>query len=397
MYRRLVWPAGSSNCRRASASDSYFEHVFYPDCLFCFATFRNVFCLFVYSLHAFGRPPQDFKSVAAQAAQARDSENLDQAVNLYRQAVQLRPDWAEGWWYLGTIAYDRGQFQEAVEALSKVTTLAPRDANAFAMLGLSEAKLDQNQAALNHLTQALTLGVGDQANMRQVVLFAQANLFLAEGAFGHAQEILDQLAKERNNADEDLLFALGRSVLGVKSIDSRTAFETRDLILTAGKAEMLAANRETDAALSAYGDLVKRFPKVHNVEFAYGRFLLNCHLDDQAVAAFKREIGNSPQHLLARLGIAGALLSVDPATSRAYAEQAVSLAPKLEEAHYLFGASLLATGDTERCVSELETAERLNPNDPRIYFALAKAYKRVHRDRDAAQAREKFVRLSQGH
>ncbi|MGI9071945.1 MAG: hypothetical protein ACR2JB_11695 [Bryobacteraceae bacterium] len=160
---------------------------------------------------------------------------------------------------------------------------------------------------------------------------------------------------------------------------------------------MLAANRETDAALSAYGDLVKRFPKVHNVEFAYGRFLLNNHLEDEAVAAFKREIANSPQHVLARLGIAGALLLTHPETSQAYAEQAVNLAPKLEEAHYLFGASLFATGDAERSVSELETAEHLNANDPRVYFALAKAYKRVHRDRDAARAREKFVQLSQSH
>lgn len=369
---------------------------FYPDCLPRSRTFRSVLCLFLFSLVLFCEPPQPFDSVAAQAAQARDSENLEEAVKLYGQAVKLRPDWAEGWWYLGAMAYDRGQFPEAVDALRKVVTLAPRDAHAFAMLGLSEAKLNQNQPALTHLAQALALGVGDEANMRQVVLFTQANLLLASGAFGRAHELLIQLAKERS-ADYDLLIALGRSVLGVKSVGSTTASETRDPILTAGRAEMLAANRETEAALSAYRDLVKRFPKVHNVEFAYGRFLLNNHLDDQAVAAFKREIANSPRHLLARLGIAGALLLTDPATSRIYAEQAVSLAPKLEEAHYLLGASLLAIGDAGRSVFELETAEHLNGNDPRVYFALAKAYKQVHRDRDAAHAREEFLRLSPAH
>ena len=157
---------------------------------------------------------------------------------------------------------------------------------------------------------------------------------------------------------------------------------------------MLAANRKTDAALSAYGELAKRFPKLHNVEFAYGRFLLNNHLDEEAAAAFKRELANSPQHLLARLGIAGALLAVDPETSRVYAEQAARLAPKLEDAHYLLGASLLATGEVAQSVSELETAEHLNPTDPRVYFSLAKAYKRLHRDYDAARAREEFVRLN---
>jgi tetratricopeptide (TPR) repeat protein len=396
VWRKVVWRVASSNCRRASASESY-KKLFYPDYLPHLGTFQKILCLLLFSLRAFCEPPQQFDTVAAEAAQARNFENLDEAVKLYQQAVQLRPDWAEGWWYIGTIAYDRGEFQDAIEALTKVIKLAPRDANAFAMLGLSEAKLNQNQPALAHLSRALNLGVGEEANMHQVVLFTEANLLLGAGTFGRAQELLDQLARARRNTDDDLLIALGRSVLGVKSVGSTTASETRDLILAAGRAEMLAANREISAAMSAYEDLVKRFPKVHNVEFAYGRFLLDNHLDDQAVAAFKREIANSPQHLLARLGIAGALLQQDPATSRIYAEQAVTLAPKLEDAHYLLGASLLATGDAERSVSELETAERLNPNDPRVYFVLEKAYKRVHRNRDAVRAREKFVQLSPGH
>lgn len=331
-------------------------------------TFRYPLCLFLLSLPALCDPVQSFDSVAAQAAQARGSEHLDEAVKLYTQAVRMRPEWAEGWWYLGTIAYDRENFQAAVEALTKVTTFAQRDVNAFAMLGLSEARLGENEPALSHLSQALTLGVGDQANMRHVVLFTQANLLLTKGDFGRSQKILDQLARERVNADADFLLSLGRAVLGMESLRSRPMPETRDLVLMAGKAEVFAANRERDAALAAYGDLVNRFPKVHNVEFAYGRFLLANHLDDRAVATFKHEIVNSPEHLLARLGIAGALLRVDPATSRVYAEQAIRLAPKLEEARYLLGASLLATGETERSVSELETAGHLNPKDARVYF-----------------------------
>ena len=357
-------------------------------------TFRNAVCLVWLVLHAFCQAPRSFDSVAAQAAQARDSEDLDSAARLYRQAVQLRPDWAEGWWYLGTIAYDRGQFADAVEALSNVTTRSPQDAKAFAMLGLSEAKLNHDQAAMAHLGRALSLGLGDQANMRQVVLFTQANLLLTAGSFGGAQELLDQLAKERTSPNDDLLIALGRSVLGIKSFDSSATPETRDLLLSAGRAEMLAANRQLSAATSAYEDLVQRFPRIHNVEFAYGRFLLNNHRDQEAVAAFKREIQNTPQHLLARFGIAGALLFGDPASSRIYAEEAVNLAPKLEEGHYLLGASLFGLGDLERAVSELELAEQLNGNDPRVYFVLAKAYKRVHRDGDAAKAREKFAELS---
>src|SRR5690348_12997740 len=99
----------------------------YPDCLRRSDAFVRLLFLFLCSLIAFCEPPQRFDSIASQAARARDSENLEEAAKLYRAAVQLRPEWAEGWWYLGTISYDLGHLPEAVEALSKLTKLSPRD------------------------------------------------------------------------------------------------------------------------------------------------------------------------------------------------------------------------------------------------------------------------------
>src|SRR5207249_6493059 len=44
-----------------------------------------------------------FVQVSNQAAKAREEERLEDAERLYREAVRLRPDWKEGWWYLGTM------------------------------------------------------------------------------------------------------------------------------------------------------------------------------------------------------------------------------------------------------------------------------------------------------
>jgi predicted Zn-dependent protease len=148
------------------------------------------------------------------------------------------------------------------------------------------------------------------------------------------------------------------------------------------------------AALAEYGRLAVGAPKFHNVQFAYGRFLLANHFDDQAVEAFRREIENSPQHLLARLGIAGIMVGTHPAAGIPYAEQAVQLAPGLAEGHYLLGMLLLGTGAVERAIVELETAEHKDPADPRVYFALGRAYAMAHRMEDAARARAEFARLS---
>ncbi len=326
---------------------------------------------------------------------AREADRLDEAVSLYRKAVDLRPSWAEGWWYLGTIAFDRQEFSEAAADLTKVTNLAPDHSNAFAMLGLSEAKLDRAQPAIEHLTKALKLGISNEANLQQVVLLTEGTLLLGAGSFASAQEALDELVRTGASADSSLLTALGESVLGIAPAKEPAATENTDLVLSAGHAEMLAAYRDQiREAHDAYTELAKQYPKTHNVQFALGRFLLTNHLDDEAVTAFQREIENSPQHLLARLGIAGILVRSDPEKGLPYAEEAAKLAPKLAEAHFLLGASRLGVGDAEHALPELERARQLAPNDARVYFELSKVYSRLHRETDAAEARKKFHELS---
>jgi cytochrome c-type biogenesis protein CcmH/NrfG len=54
----------------------------------------------------------------------------------------------------------------------------------------------------------------------------------------------------------------------------------------------------------------------------------------------------------------------------------------------------LGTGDVDKAIVELETAEHKDPNDARVYFALGNAYAKAHRMEDAARARAKFARLS---
>ena len=132
------------------------------------------------------------------------------------------------------------------------------------------------------------------------------------------------------------------------------------------------------------------------VEFALGKFLVANHQDEEAVEAFQRELQNSPDHLLARLGIAGLLASTNPAGALPYAEQALKIAPGLPESHYLMGLVLLNLGkDDATAISELEIARRGEPNVAKVYFALGRAYASVGRKTDAARARAEFQSLSE--
>ncbi len=338
---------------------------------------------------------QDFEQVAAQAERARSTNRIEEAIKLYRKALSLRPRWAEGWWYLGTLLYEQDAFADAAAAFGRATALSPKSATAWVMLGLSEFKLDHHDDALRHIQQGRRLGAGLDPQLRYVMLYHEGLLLLGNGEFEQAQETLGLLSQD-GVENEELITALGLSVLRIRfSVLLAGDSSLRERVRRAGWAEHLAAQKKFGEALIEYDRLGTDFPKAEGVQFAYGRFLILSNEDEKAIAAFKREIENSPNNLPARLWIADTKLRLkDAAGGLAHAEEAVKLYPKDPRGHLLLGLLLLDTGQTGQAITELEMAQRSVPNEPKIYFALGRAYARAGRKADAERARATFTRLN---
>ena len=211
-----------------------------------------------------------FPSARGAGKPARKSDRLDDAILLYRKALALRPAWAEGWWYLDTLLYDEDDYTGAAGALRKAIELSPQTGNAAAMLGLCEAKLGHDRDALRHLEKGRALGVGGDQSLHRVTLYTKGTLLLAAGEFSKAQKTLDLLARE--GADQELMDALGESVLGIRPEDMTSADAAkREVVRRAGQAEHAAAGGDVHAALAAYSRLLASAPKFHNVQFASGQ------------------------------------------------------------------------------------------------------------------------------
>ncbi len=93
----------------------------------------------------------------------------------------MRPKWAEGWWSLGTIEYDRNNYRVAASAFRQLLPLTPKDGTVYAMLGLSEFELRQEDAALRHLDEAKRLQVSTNPQLRLVMLYHHGILLLRAG------------------------------------------------------------------------------------------------------------------------------------------------------------------------------------------------------------------------
>jgi tetratricopeptide (TPR) repeat protein len=350
--------------------------------------------LFLALLHQ-AASAQDFDRLAAQAVQARAAGRLDDAAAFYRDALRLRPQWGEGWFYLGTLLYDRDDYAGAAEALKQATEFSPQVGTAWAMRGLSEFKLGRYDDALRSIRRGRQLGLADNPQLRNVVFYHEGLLLLGKGDFDAAQQTLALLVKE-GVENEDLTAALGLAALRLSPAQLPQAdAATREAVARVGRAQHLAAQKKFDEATREYERIIADFPKTPGVYLAFGQHLIAANDDERAVIALRREIERDPNHLLAHLLIADARLRLkDFAAGLPFAEKAVKLRPQLPLARYLLGSLLLETGRTARAVTELETARRLMPDEPKIHFALGRAYARAGRKEEAERARAAFERLT---
>src|SRR5208283_5336731 len=79
--------------------------------------------------------PQSFEQISRAAGLARNQNHDDEAIGLYAQALQLRPDWQEGLWYQGTLFYQKQDFVQAREVLRRFVALDSQASPGWVVLG----------------------------------------------------------------------------------------------------------------------------------------------------------------------------------------------------------------------------------------------------------------------
>jgi Flp pilus assembly protein TadD len=86
-----------------------------------------------------------------------------EAAKACREAIRLKPDFAEAWFSLGSVYGKLGQFQQALEAFKEAIRLKPDDVGAWTNLGRTYLGLGQLQQAVEALKEAIRLKPDDAA------------------------------------------------------------------------------------------------------------------------------------------------------------------------------------------------------------------------------------------
>ncbi len=341
-------------------------------------------------LHAQTPAGEQFDDLARRAQAALDNRP-EEAIQLYKQALAVRPDWPEGWLYMGGALYQTGRYAEATNALRRGLDLSPIFANGWALLGLAESQLDDPEQALADIRKGEELGLNGNVQFETAVRVRAAQLLIRSSAFDEALTQLQPLTKypdEPPPVAETMGFCTLASPDDVASITP----QRRAVVDLAGKAAWSFATQHPDAAAAAYRQLLVEYPTEPGVHYAYALFLLETDING-ALAEIQKEVQNNTKHWPAMLVIASLQIRQGaPEKAIESLQAAIKAAPTKYRwlCHLNLGRAHLDAKHAPAAVSELEAAVRQMPSSASAHFFLAEAYREAGRKADAEREKTEF-------
>jgi len=328
----------------------------------------------------------DFDTVSAAASEARSNGDAAKAAGLYAQALASRPDWQEGWWFLGVLNYGADRYAPAIEALSRYLALNPNGGPALALRGLCEFEVRQYSESLQDLQRAIALGAADNPRNGAIVRYHEALLLTRLSRFEEAIGRYTAMVKKQDS-NEQLPIAIGLAGLRMALLPNEVEPDRAELVSAAGRAGIQIISGEAADGQASFAQIFKHFPDTPNVHYFYGYLLLSTD-PDRAVAEFQQEAAAFPGNANAHAMLAWAAgMEGDFASSLPNAKLAATEDPSLPLGQLVLGKALVETGDASGGALHLEALLRMEPSNLEGHLAIAKAYANLGRADEARRER----------
>ena len=229
---------------------------------------------------------------------------LPEAEALYRQVLQVDPSNADVFYLLGTIAYQLGNHETAIELMGEALARKPRFPEALSMRGNALQALNRHEEALTRFDEALAIN----------------------------PQFADALCN-RGSA----LQALKRYAEALASFDRALAIRPDLAVALSNRGNVLHAFKRYDEALASYDKALSLIPDYADALNNRASVLRDLKRHEEALACYDKALGIKPDFVLAHLNRAHVLLDLK----------------RREEAIAAYGKALEHGGDAEQINYEL--------------------------------------------
>jgi tetratricopeptide (TPR) repeat protein len=319
----------------------------------------------------------------------------------WRSLLSSQPNDAEAYAHLGLLEARQAHYKEAIVFYHKALSLNPKMPSLRLNLGLAYFKAGDLPAATKTFEPLLKSEPNSSPDaLRLVTLMGLAHYGMGE--YAAAVPYLKR-ATAADPGNLPFRLSLAQSCLRTKQYQCVLDVYREILTLNAESAEadMLAGEAydelKNDAgAITEFEAAVKADPKMPDVQFGYGYLLWRVLKFDQAEKAFRSELANNPEHPLALAYLGDTEIRLNRSGEAVpYLEHAVRIQPSIAIAHLDLGVIYQDQGRKEDALRELKTAERLSPADPSTHWRLGRFYQSVGRTAEAKAEFDKTRNMQQ--
>jgi Tfp pilus assembly protein PilF len=100
-----------------------------------------------------------------------DREKNDSLAGSYFERVTQLAEWnGDAWWYVGSLYFEKGEFQKLADAMEQAKRALPRDSRVYFLLGLAYSRLEKNDQAVAALRRSLELKPDDMNALSTLAL-----------------------------------------------------------------------------------------------------------------------------------------------------------------------------------------------------------------------------------
>jgi tetratricopeptide (TPR) repeat protein len=331
-----------------------------------------------------------------QAALAFEQEGRSgEAETEWKAIATADPKNAEAYAHLGLLEARQEHYREAISNYCKALAINPQFPNLRINLGLSYFKAGELKDTIRTYEPLLKELPGSSPQRPRIVTLVG----LAQYGLGNYAAAVPYLNEAVADDPQNLQFRLMHSHSCLWSKQYPCVLDEYREIVTinpnAAEAYMLAGEaydelKDDTNALAQFQTAVKADSKAPNAHFGYGYLLWRLMRFDEAEAEFRAELANNPEHALALAYLGDAEVHLQRnEQAEPYLEHSIRIDPSFALAHLDLGAVYEDRGRKADALREFQVSEKLDPNDENAHWRLARLYQSLGRKEDAKSEIEK--------
>jgi len=319
----------------------------------------------------------------------------DAAVESYKKAVLLKPDYAKAHYNLGGALQEIGQLDDAVKGYESAIALEPENAEAHNNLGNVYRELEQLDAAINCYEKALVINPNYVQAHYSLGLSFQGLGKLEDTVKSYEQVIAikPDFAGMHNNLG-NVYKELGELGAAIKSYEKAIAIQPDFVEAYCNLGITYKEIGQLNAAINSFKEAIKIKPNYAEAHNNLGVIFKEEDKFNEAIKCYKSALAIKPDYAEAynNLGIAfKALDKLDQAIESH--KNALIAKPDYAEGHNNLGIIFLEVGMLEEAVQSYEKALLINPTYIEVHNNLGVALKDLGRISEALESYKNAIAI----